>query len=166
MCIADLLLQSRRRRRICKSDRERGNADSERFGNRKRRRHWIGKADTARRVWTSKTTTATEVKWLSECVYTSQPVAPPLVQPVVTYKHRVIWTLWSHHTYPQTYQYQYHLEDLLKSAEQEDAHVINTRTRKAQKTGAYILPIKKTNTLDIKTTTTMHTVKTQINLHD
>jgi len=52
---------------------------------------------------------------------------------------------------------------LLKSTEQEDAHMINTmikrRTRKAQKTGAYILPIKtkKTNTLDIKTTTTTHT---------
>jgi len=32
---------------------------------------------------------------------------------------------------------------LLKSTEQEDAHMIRSRTRKAQKTGAYILPIKK-----------------------
>ena len=38
-----------------------------------------------------------------------------------------------------------------------DEHENKSRTRKAQKTGAYILPIKKqkkTNTLDIKTTTT------------
>ena len=49
-----------------------------------------------------------------------------------------------------------------------DQHENTSRTRKAQKTGAYILPIKKTkitNTLDIKTTTTTHTVKTQRNLY-
>ena len=43
-----------------------------------------------------------------------------------------------------------------------DQHENKSRTRKAQKTGAYILPIKKnkkTNALDIKTTTTTHTVK-------
>ena len=56
-----------------------------------------------------------------------------------------------------------------------DQHENKSRTRKAQKTGAYTLPIKrkKTNTLDIKTTTTItttttttHTVKTQTNLRD
>ena len=43
-----------------------------------------------------------------------------------------------------------------------DQHENKSRTRKAQKTGAYILPIKtekKTNTVDVKTTMTTHTVK-------
>ena len=35
---------------------------------------------------------------------------------------------------------------LLKSTRQEDAHMINSKTRKAQKTGAYILPIKNKHT--------------------
>ena len=62
---------------------------------------------------------------------------------------------------------------LLKSTEQEDAHMINTRTRAGQerhrKLALTFCPLKKTkktNTLDIKTTTTTRTVKTQRNLHD
>jgi len=62
---------------------------------------------------------------------------------------------------------------LLKSIEQEDAHVINTRTRAGQerhrKLALTFCPLKKqkkTNTLDTKTTTTTHTVKTRRNLHD
>jgi len=54
---------------------------------------------------------------------------------------------------------------LLKSTEQEDAHMINTRTRAGQESHRKLaltfcpLKNKKTNTLDIKTTTTTHTVK-------
>ena len=44
-------------------------------------------------------------------------------------------------------------------------HENKSRTRKAQKTGAYILPIKNKHTR-YKTTTPTHTVKTQRSLHD
>jgi len=54
---------------------------------------------------------------------------------------------------------------LLKSTEQQDAHVINTRTRAGQerhrKLALTFCPLKKQKkqTLDTKTTTTTHTVK-------
>ena len=62
---------------------------------------------------------------------------------------------------------------LLKSTEQEDAHIINTRTKAGQerhrKLALTFCPQKKEkkpNTLDIKTSTTTHTIKTQRNLRD